>query len=89
MFNEILEILKELDNSPFIIVHKVVEHLIENNDDIRLLKINIYKLYGNDFYSLIFKANVKENNPDNYLKQILDRLLVIKNKYFKVGVNND
>ena len=83
MFENILDILNELNDLPFVIVHKIVEHLIENNDNVRLIKVKVYKLYEDEFYSLIYKANFKENNPDDYLKMIYEQLMVIRKKFIK------
>ena len=97
MFDSIKAILNEISQCPNVYVSQTQDIVIEPiQDSINLsgsqIKINDYFRYlkfaivkkQTCFDRVIYKAICKENNPEEYLKSILDDLKKIKANYFKI-----
>lgn len=90
MFDKIKGILKEISDCPNVYISQSQEYVLEPivgsdiKDYFRYLKFAIIKKYDH-IEGVVYKASCKENNPEEYLKEILNDLITIKNNYLKVG----
>ena len=87
MFNEIEQLLKEIEGCPNIYISQNKEYRfepLENEKDLEefcYIKFSIVKRGAHYNDSLIYRASVKENSPEMYLKQIVEDLSKIKKQY--------
>ena len=90
MFDKIKSILKEISDCPNVYISQSQEYVLEPivgsdiKDYFRYLKFAIIKKYDH-VERVVYKASCKENNPEEYLKEILNDLTTIKNNYLKAG----
>lgn len=90
MFDKIKNILKEISDCPNVYISQSQEYVLEPiigsdiKDYFRYLKFAIIKKH-NHVERVVYRASCKENNPEEYLKEILNDLTIIKNNYLKVG----
>ena len=94
MFEKIKSILNDISECPNIYVSVAQEFVLEpisdSNDDqiaindyIKYLKFTIVKKQT-CFDRVIYKASIKENNPKEYLEEVMNDLNKIKNSYMKI-----
>lgn len=99
MFEKIKSVLSDISECPNIYVSLVQEYVLEpisdSNDDqiaindyIKYLKFTIVKKQT-CFDRVIYKASIKENNPKEYLEEVMEDLTKIKCNYMKVGATNE
>lgn len=92
MFEDIKNILKQIEGCPNVYVSQNTEYVIEPigtgdaKDYVRHLKFTIVERGASYINNVIYKASVKENNPEMYLKSILEDLIKISKKYLKIAV---
>ena len=91
MFDKINELLREISDFPNLYVSENMEYVLEpiSNSDAkdyyRRLKFSIVRRGRLYTQTVVYRANCKENNPDEYLKIIKDDLEIIKSNYLKNG----
>lgn len=87
MFEEIRTLVNEISNLPNIFVSQDTEYVLEElhgdkaKDYFRYFKFTIIKK-GTSIahHNVIYRASCKENNPESYLKLLIDDLNIIKSK---------
>jgi len=88
IYDEIKRLLNEISDYPNVYVSQNQELVIEpmaNNEIYRYLKFVIVRR-NNNIDRVIYKANCKENNPNEYLNIILNDLLKMKKRYLNGGI---
>lgn len=90
MFDEIRKTLNVINKSSNVYISENLTYVLEPSFDeenkryYKYLKFSIIRRGGMN-NNVIFRASCKENNPDCYLKVIVDILNDIKEKYLKEG----